>query len=284
MKTLKYIFAILIISASFLSCSTDNDDEPTPLNPVAGLIKIYEFSEADHTVEIYSEKQVLEVGYNELSIRILDKASNNYISNAELTWMPMMHMESMSHSGPHSMLQNTENETVYKGHIVFQMAENDTEYWEVTLNYIFNGEPLSMTQRVSVVQPVDGFRKTQVFTGADEVRYILAFVNPKDPQVAINDFQAVLYKMENMMTFPVVENYKVTVDPRMPSMGNHTSPNNEDMVYNAATKMYNGKLSFTMTGYWKINLKLLNASGEVLKGEDITDDNPASSLYFELEF
>jgi|SRR5690554_657790 len=284
MKTLKYIFAILIISASFLSCSTDNDDEPTPMNPVAGLIKIYEFSEADHTVEIYSEKQVLEVGYNELSIRILDKASNNYISNAELTWMPMMHMESMSHSGPHSMLQNTENETVYKGHIVFQMAENDTEYWEVTLNYIFNGEPLSMTQRVSVVQPVDGFRKTQVFTGADEVRYILAFVNPKDPQVAINDFQAVLYKMENMMTFPVVENYKVTVDPRMPSMGNHTSPNNEDMVYNAATKMYNGKLSFTMTGYWKINLKLLNASGEVLKGEDITDDNPASSLYFELEF
>lgn len=284
MKTLKYIFAILIISASFFSCSTDNDDEPTPLNPVAGLIKIYEFSEADHTVEIYSEKQVLEVGYNELSIRILDKASNNYISNAEPTWMPMMHMESMSHSGPHSMLRNIENETVYKGHIVFQMAENDTEYWEVTLNYNFNGEPMSMTQRVSVVQPVDGFRKTQVFTGADEVRYIMAFVNPKDPQVAINDFQAVLYKMENMMTFPVVENYKVTVDPRMPSMGNHTSPNNEDMVYNAATKMYNGKLSFTMTGYWKINLKLLNASGEVLKGEDITDDNPASSLYFELEF
>ncbi len=284
MKTLKYIFAILIISASFFSCSTDNDDEPTPMNPVAGLIKIYEFSEADHTVEIYSEKQVLEVGYNELSIRILDKASNNYISNAEPTWMPMMHMESMSHSGPHSMLQNTENETVYKGHIVFQMAENDTEYWEVTLNYNFKGEPMSMTQRVSVVQPVDGFRKTQVFTGADEVRYILAFVNPKDPQVAINDFQAVLYKMENMMTFPIVENYKVTVDPRMPSMGNHTSPNNEDMVYNTATKMYDGKLSFTMTGYWKINLKLLNASGEVLKGEDITNDNPASSLYFELEF
>src|SRR5690554_4499804 len=284
MKTLKYIFAILIISASFLSCSKDDNDDPIPVNPVEGLTKIYEFSEVDHTVEIYSEKPILEVGYNELSIRILDKASNNYISNAEPTWMPMMHMESMSHSGPHSMLQNSENNTVYKGHIVFQMAENATEYWEMTLNYNFNGQTITITQRLSVKQPADGFKKTQVFTGTDEVRYILAFVNPKNPQVAINDFQAVLYKMENMMTFPVVENYKVTVDPRMPSMGNHSSPNNQDMVYNAATKMYNGKLSFTMTGYWKINMKLLNTSDEVLKGEDITEDNPASSLYFELEF
>ena len=48
--------------------------------------------------------------------------------------------------------------------------------------------------------------------------------------------------------------------------------------------MYNGKLSLSMTGYWKINMKLLNQDGEVLKGEDVTEDNPESSLYFEIEF
>ncbi len=283
MKTLKYIFAILIISASFTSCSDDDEDTIEP-NPVEGLHKIYEFSEADHTVEIYSAKSTLEVGYNEFSIRILDRANNNYISNAELTWMPMMHMESMSHSGPHSVLQNTEDNTVYKGFIVFQMGGNATDYWELTLNYKFNGQEVRITQRISVVQPADGFRKIQVFTGSDDIRYILAFVNPKNPQVAINDFQAVLHKMEDMMTFPVVENYKITVDPRMPSMGNHTSPNNEDMVYHSTTKMYEGKLSLTMTGYWKINMKLLNGDGETLKGEDVTEAHPESSLYFELEF
>lgn len=283
MKTLKYILALLIISASFISCS-DDDEDIIELNPVAGLHKLYEFSEVDHTVEIYSEKPILEVGYNEFSIRILEKASNKYISNAEPTWMPMMHMESMGHSGPHSMLKNNEDNTVYKGYIVFQMGGNDTEYWELTLNYKFNGQAITITQRLSVAQPADGLKKTQVFTGSDEVRYILAFVNPKTPQVAVNDFQAVLYKMEDMMTFSVVENYKVLVDPRMPSMGNHTSPNNKDMVYNAATKMYDGKLSFTMTGYWRINLKLLNTSGEILKGEDVTQEHPESSLYFELEF
>src|SRR5690554_320427 len=282
MKTLNYILALLLISTSFISCS--DETAFTEPNPLEGLVKIHEISEVDHVVEIYSEEPMLEVGYNELTIRILDKGSNKYITNAEPTWMPMMHMESMSHSGPHSLLTNSIDNTVYKGHIVFQMGGNATEYWELELNYKFNGQEEIITQRLSVSEPADGFKKTQVFTGSDDVRYILAYVNPKDPKVATNDFQAVLYKMENMMTFPIVENYKVTVDPRMPSMGNHSSPNNQDMVYNAATKMYNGKLSFTMTGYWKINMKLLNTSDEVLKGEDITEDNPASSLYFELEF
>src|SRR5690606_8815566 len=284
MKTLKYIFAILILSVSFVNCSDDPDETPVEENPVEGLNKIYEFPSADHSVEIYSEKSSLEVGYNEISIRIKDMASSKYVTNAAATWMPMMHMETMEHGAPHSMLRNSEENSVYKGHIVFQMAGNDTEYWELKLNYNLNGQTIAKTHRVAVAEAADGLKKVQVFMGNDDARYILAYINPKKPQVAINDFQAVLYKMENMMTFPVVENFKITVDPRMPGMGNHSSPNNQDLVYNAATKMYDGKLSLTMTGYWKINLKRLNANGDVLKGEDVTEAHPESSLYFELEF
>lgn len=285
MKTLKYIFAILILSVSFVSCSSD-DDENTPLeiNPVVDLNMIYEIQEADHTIEIYSEKQILEVGYNEISIRIKDLMTDKYVNNAEMSWMPMMHMESMSHSAPHSMLGNTEESSVYKGHIVFQMASNETEYWEVTLNYNLNGQAMEEALKVNVTQPADGLKKTQVFVGSDETKYVLAYVSPKDPKVALNDMHAVLYKMESMMSFPIVENYKITVDPRMPGMGNHSSPNNQDLTYNAATKMYNGKLSLTMTGYWMVNLKLMNENDEVLKGEDVTETNLESSLYFELEF
>jgi len=284
MKTLKYIFAILILSISFVSCSDDDENTPVEVNPVEGLTMIYEIPAADHTVQIYSEKQSLEVGYNEISFRIKDLASNEYVTNAAPSWTPMMHMETMEHSAPHSMLSNSEESTVYKGYIVFQMASNSTEYWELMLNYNLKGQAVEEAVMVTVVQPADGMKKTQVFMGSDDTRYILAYVNPKDPKVAINDLQAVLYKMENMMSFPMVENYKITVDPRMPGMGNHSSPNNVDMTYNSSTKMYNGKLSLTMTGYWKINLKLMNQSGEVLKGEDVTELNPESSLYFELEF
>jgi hypothetical protein len=37
-----------------------------------------------------------------------------------------------------------------------------------------------------------------------------------------------------------------------------------------------------MSGYWKVNLKLADASGNILKGEDVTDSNAA--IFFELEF
>ncbi|PHR14963.1 MAG: hypothetical protein COA40_02030 [Aequorivita sp.] len=284
MKTLKYILAIFFLSVSFVSCSSEDENPTVEQNPVEGLTMIYEIPAADHTVQIYSEKQNLEVGYNEILIRIKDLASDTYVANAAPNWMPIMHMETMQHSAPHSMLTNTDESTVYKGHIVFQMASNDTEYWEVVFNYSLNGQQKEEALRIAVSQPTDELNKTQVFMGSDDTRYVLAYVNPKDPKVAVNDLQAVLYKMENMMSFPIVENYKIPVDPRMPGMGNHSSPNNEDMTYTSATKMYDGKLSLTMTGYWRINLKLLNENGEILKGEDVTEANPESSLYFELEF
>ena len=198
--------------------------------------------------------------------------------------MPMMQMESMSHSTPFSQLQNNENNTVYKGFIIFSMAGDSSNYWEITFNYVINGQAKSLTKKIQVLQSANGLKKLQVFTGADEGHYILAFVNPQNPEVALNDFEALLYKMVDMHTYRVVENFKVAIDPRMPSMGNHSSPNNQDLVYNANSKMYEGKLSLTMTGYWKINMKLFNEAGIVLKGEDVTDSHPESSLLFELEF
>src|SRR5690606_28578173 len=135
MKTLYHIFSILILSIAFIGCSDDDDKNPIEFNPVEGLNLLYEIPAADHLVQIYSEKQSLEVGYNEISIRIKDLGNNQYISNAAPTWVPMMYMESMAHSAPHSGLRNAEENTVYKGYIVFQMASNSTEFWEISLQY-----------------------------------------------------------------------------------------------------------------------------------------------------
>lgn len=282
MKTLKYIFALLILTTAFTGCS--DDDEIPESNPVADLIRIYEFSAEDYSIELYSESPDLEVGYNEISIRIKDMARNEYLTDAEIDWLPMMHMETKEHSAPHTALSNTEENSVYKGSIVFQMPENETEYWDLKLSFQLNGNEITEVNRISVLPSSDGMKKLQVFVGNDDNKYVLAYVNPRTPEIGINDFQAVLYKMENMMSFPVVENFLIEVDPRMPGMDNHSSPNNEDLTYNSATEMYEGKLSLTMTGYWKINLKMLNGNGELIKGNDIDDSQPASDLYFEVEF
>ena len=93
-----------------------------------------------------------------------------------------------------------------------------------------------------------------------------------------------VWKMENMMSFPMVNDYTVKIDPRMPSMGNHSSPNNENATQSNPGDFYEGKLSLTMTGYWKINLQLAKADGTILKGEEITSTVESSSIFFEIEF
>jgi hypothetical protein len=285
MKIIKILFTALILSTTFFSCSDNDNDDPIVIseNPLEDYNMLTSFTANNHSVEIYSEQQQFTVGYNELFFRIKDDASDSYISNAEVSWKPVMHMTSMMHSCPNSTISKTNDASVYTGYTVFQMPGNADEYWEMTIEYTIEGQTYNATERIEVRTPLDGKKTVNVFMGSDDTRYVLAMM-PMNPEVAVNDFAAMLFKMENMMSFPAVENYKVHIDPRMPGMGNHSSPNNEDLFFNTSSGIYMGKLSLTMTGYWKINLKLENESGEILKGEDITEENESSSLFFEIEF
>ncbi|MCP4485126.1 MAG: hypothetical protein GY823_11275 [Flavobacteriaceae bacterium] len=282
MKLLKYLLPILLV-ATLISCTKDDDDVFLPVNEVEDLTLIQEISNDTHTVEMYSISGNLSQGYNDITIRLKDKTTGDFVEDAMFMWNPMMHMTQMMHSCPKSDLVKVSGmETIYNGYIVFQMAENADEGWDLTFDYTIDGEDFTAVGDISV--PATDRKVVSVFMGTDDVRYIIAYVEPQSPEVMVNDVTFGLYKMENMMSFPVVEDFKIMLDPRMPSMGNHTSPNNEDLVYNAASNMYDGKLSLTMTGYWKLNLMLENQDGEILKGEEVTEDNESSSLYLEIEF
>ncbi len=271
----------LVLVTIFASCTSDNDD--VPVDELEGLSKFKEITNTTHTIELYKHMGGLEQGFNEIALKIKDKATNQYVKNATVSWMPVMHMTMMSHSCPKSPVTKVSTEgSVYEGYIVFQMAQNTTEYWDLKIDYTINGTAFTATSVIDV--PASAKQKVSSFMGSDNVRYIVAYVDPHHPKVGINDLVTGVWKMQDMMTFPVVDNYKLKIDPRMPSMGNHSSPNNVDAMQTVAGDLYNGKLSLTMTGYWKINLQLLNASGTVLKGETITDAVTASSIYFEIEF
>ncbi len=281
MKLIKYIIPIFLILAS-ISCSEDNGIE-TPVNEVQDLLKVQEFNNSTHVVELFTESGMLSLGYNDITLRITDKASSDFVENAIITWKPIMHMIMMTHSCPKSDVSKVTNKkTIYSGYIVFQMPENNDEGWDLTIDYTIGGVEYEVEGDISV--PNSDKQIVAVFTGADEIKYILALVEPQNPEVKVNDMTVGLFKMENMMSFPVVKNYIVKLDPRMPSMGNHSSPNNKDLTFNTNTTMYDGKLSLTMTGYWKLNLMLYNSEDELLKGEEVTETNESSSLFLELEF
>ena len=70
------------------------------------------------------------------------------------------------------------------------------------------------------------------------------------------------------------------IDPRMPDMGNHTSPNNTPLV-KQADGSYLGTINLTMTGLWRIHLTVRDAQGNVVAGGDDQSDG-YSSLYWDV--
>ncbi|HPW97991.1 MAG TPA: hypothetical protein PK218_05470 [Flavobacterium sp.] len=272
--------ALVLITLAFASCS--NDDNQTNTNELDGLTKFKEVVEGNQTIEFYSPKGALSQGYNDIKFRIKNNETNQYITDAQVEWMPKMHMTMMTHSCPKSEVVKAATGNLYEGYIVFQMAQNETEYWDLTLDYSIDGEEHSLIIPIDV--PATAKRVVSSFMGSDNVRYVIAYIDPTSPKVGMNDLKVGIWKMQDMMTFPMINDYTVKIDPRMPSMGNHSSPNNVNAQQTTVDNFYIGKLSLTMTGYWKINLQLQNDLGTIVKGEEITDSVTESSLFFEIEF
>ena len=275
---------ILSIICLILFASCNNDDTETYTNnALEGLQKVQEFSTTNHTIEVYTKNGVFETGYNDISLRVKNNDNDSYYENLSIEWIPMMNMGTMNHSCPKSTIAKVEeSNTLYNGNLVFQMTGMNGSGWELKFNYTINDQNYSITENITVIQ--SDTQNVTTFTGSDTTKYIIAYISPTRPEIAVNNLKVGLYKMENMLNFPKVPNYSIGLDPRMPSMGNHSSPNNTDLSYNNNDGLYYGNLSLTMTGFWVLNLKLYDQDDNLLKGEDITDTNTQSSLYLELEF
>lgn len=274
----KYVKVVLFVVLT-ISCSKEHIVKPT--SELDGLKMVNSFENGTHTIALYTSTGNFQTGYNKIFLQIKN-TDGSLIDDATVSWTPVMQMQDMEHSCPASSITKSANAIhTYTGFIVFQMAGSASEHWELKINYTIDGKTYAAKTPVKVVAAPK--RVVESFEGSDHNNYVLALVEPSAPQVAINDMKAVLYKMESMMNFKQVDHFKIKIDPRMPGMGNHSSPNNIDLT-EGKDNMYEGKLSLTMTGYWKINLQLEDAAKNIVKGEPITDDHESSSIFFELEF
>lgn len=279
MKIKKTVLFLCLIS--LISCSSD-DVEPQHADELNDLELITTFSNQTHHIELYSTTGKLQTGFNQINLRILDVASDEFLPDASISWLPIMHMANMQHAAPASMVEKVPGtEALYSGYLIFSMPDNSEEKWEIDFSYQIEGAAFTAAIPIEVSQEQD--RTVVSFTGEDNENYLLALVQPFEARVAVNDIQMVLYKMESMMDYLPVEGFKILIDPRMPGMGNHGSPNNVNLVQ-GEDEFYAGKLSFTMSGLWRINLQVLDSSEQVIKGEAVTQDTPDSSIYMQLEF
>ena len=121
------------------------------------------------------------------------------------------------------------------------------------------------------------------FQDDNQRSYVLALKEPTSAKVGLQDVSALLFRQDESGAFIPVDHYLIDHDPRMPTMDNHGSPNNQPMAFDEQG-LYKGQLSLTMTGLWRLNLKVFDENNKLIKGNTVDEENPKSSIYFEISF
>jgi hypothetical protein len=238
---------------------TDETALVTPENssdPFAGLTKLSEgyAAGAGMKVQLWSASAAF-VGFNNVFVAVLDSVKGTMITEATIHLNPMMDMTTMKHSAPfEDPVNTTAVNKLFPCHIAFIMSSMGGS-WSVAVTVrdpAANREGIA-TLPVTVGEGTPAVLKSCVAKN-DSAKLFVSYLRPPALKVGINDFEITIHKKSSMMSFPADSGYTVTVTPEMPSMG-HGSPNNVNPTH-IGIGHYKGKVNFTMTGDWRINLDI----------------------------
>jgi len=310
MKKVKGLFLILAV-AVLTSCNSNDDGVQAGIE-IPGItitddadccsaeeaLQVYKFlqtvkivpelsTEIDgkYNVFAYTKTGSFHNGYNEIFFVATKKITGNYIKNFDITNItPLMHMVKMDmyHStpvGPASTSFNDNYLAVKRTWVSFVMNTSDAGSWTLSYDALVLGKTGGIEKHDIVVNALpDGQAWLKSFKAGDAT-YYLSLVNPLDFKTGSNTITAYVSKKSEKATVPyqiASETFTIDIDPRMPDMGNHTSPDNTSLV-KQEDGSYKGNINLTMTGLWRIHLTVKDAQGDVVAGGE-----ELSSLYWDV--
>ena len=234
--------------------------------------------EGTYSVHGYTTDGTFHVGYNDIYFVVTKLKNGNYVKDfsiSELTPVMTMVMgeKTMQHSTP--ILGEVTGlpdapQALKHTWISFLMASTDADKWQLgySLNVQKHGEH-ELSKALEVAALPEGQSWLKSFKVGNQT-YYLSLVSPEKLQTGSNTIQAYVSKKSSPATSPYLlaeEEFTIDIDPRMPDMGNHTSPDNESLTKQAGGE-YQGIINLTMTGLWRINLTVRDKEGNIVAGGD----------------
>jgi len=230
------------------------------VDPLAGLTKLkdgYAIGAAAK-VEIWGKKNFF-AGYNQLIVVLYDSLNlQTKLTDAHITFLPVMTMGmgamTMQHASPVENPDETAVDDVFPGAIAFVMPSAMSGTWKLRVgvhNHKIDKEGEANFD-ITVDNPAVSVLTVFTSQSADSSKLVLSLVQPTNPKVGMNDIEFTIHRKATMMDWPADDTYTVEITPTMPSMG-HGSPNNVNPV-NATMGHYKGKVNFTMTGEWRVDV------------------------------
>ena len=256
------IFLITLMGSLLMIQSCEENEKN--VDATEDLVLVASAEDNGLTVDLYTD-QALKVGLNKLYFELTDVSSNTRVTDAQITQKPIMHMETMNHSCPVAEMGNSANaDGLFESEVVFIMASGMMGTWDDTVSVENRGaNTLHQVVFENLTVLETDMKKNLVFLDADsnEVIYIVTANGLEAPKVGLNDLIITVHKKQTMMSFPEVADLSVSINPQMPDMG-HGSEGNVDPVYSENGK-YEGRVAFSMTGYWTIDFTFSQGSEEL---------------------
>jgi hypothetical protein len=256
------LMAVAVIASCKKEDSSTDQTTPTPITSngpdTSRLVRVgegYIIGAAAKAV-VYAEKPLF-VGYNQLYFAMYDSGTATLLTQGHLEELvPLMDMGGMTHGAPVESSEDINTTTkLWNAAVVFVMPGTPGNW---SLNIGFHNHKVNKegegSVNVTVANPATAVMKSVVIAADDSAKLFISLVQPTKPQSGLNDFEITLHKAESRVDYPAVNNYTVEINPEMVSMG-HGSPNNVNPVL-TANGHYKGKVNFTMTGLWRVHLKL----------------------------
>lgn len=267
--TIFFIASVLLLGLANCDKETTEPNEPAP-SPELMLISENYALGAGLMIQYYSYEDPF-VGYNKIYLAVRDSVSGEKLNEEiDLSIIPMMDMDMMTHSCPTEDLEYNPDSKLYKGAATYVMPSTaGTWVLNVNVHGVGLGDLATSIIGLEVVELEEA--KLVSFQSAidPDATYFVSLVQPKDPKVGENDFEILINRRASMMDWPYEPYLTVEIEPEMPSM-NHGSPNNVNPTH-IGMGHYQGVVNFTMTGWWKVNMIIKDGEGVVLS-DDIAFD------------
>ena len=280
------IIVIISLCLLFISCTKEKTDYEAEIGTEQpGQLEFkeaYSFEKNGLKVSVQALNGTLTKGYNELRLKVYNKENNAEINSAALGFLPILNdPQGNQVSCPHryQLIYNTA-EKFYAAYAVFTELSSSENKWDLYLRLKVGNQEVLIKEPIMIKEQTNKNLNMVSFFGNDDEQYFIALLGPRAPKVAENNLQAGIYKYNKPSTpadgtFPdptqfnysEVKGFTLKLDPRMPepSMGNHSSPNNKDLVQ-GDDGFYHGVVNYTMTGNWTLNFIMQNQVGKILKG------------------
>lgn len=252
---MKSHFNNILFSFLFIALLSSCSDDEVRVNPTDGLTKISEGYAlgASARVEVWAEEKLF-AGYNRLYVALFDSITNQRITDSHVYIQPQMDMHSMVHSCPVEQPGLKAVDNLFPAAVLFTMPSSNMGGWTLELNvhnhnYGKSGVAVFSID-VSAKTPAAALSFVEPSTNK---KFYLGYKFSAPIKVGVNEFELVAYSLANGEFVPA-QDLTIQIAPEMPSM-DHGSLNNVNPVHTGQGH-YKGKVNFTMTGEWRINLAM----------------------------